>query len=187
MRHLSLLLFMSCALSFISCNDDEGDLISVDLSYDLGPNAAPIFEAGTHMAGARFTSTLTSNFAGQKLDRVDFFLVNTPSNTSIKIYDEGTADTPGPLLYEADVTSTVSPDSWNIHTLTDDVEITDRDLWIAVEFSHTDTRNTIGCDIGPANNNGDRVLIGGQTDWSTFRTFTSSAVDINWNIRGFVK
>lgn len=187
MKHLTLLLLLGCAISFLSCNDDEGDAISADLFYDGDANSAPIFEPGTHIAAARFPRSLTGNFAGQKLDRVEFFLVNTPNNCFIQIYDEGTADEPGALLYEANITSTVSPNSWNSHTLTDDLEISNNELWIAVEFSHTDSRNTIGCDVGPADPNGDRVLVGGEPAWSTFRAFTSSAVDINWNIRGFVE
>jgi len=181
----ALSLLVIC-LSF-SCNDDETVTNDSELSYDQGPNSAPIFGAGVHLAAARFPSPLTEGFSGQNLDRIDFYLVRTPSNTKIRVYDEDTPTNPGTLLYEADVTSTVSPDSWNSHTLTEDLEISGRDLWIAIEFTHSDERNTIGCDIGPAQSNGDWVLEGNQVEWQTFRDFTNNAVDINWNIRGIIE
>jgi len=138
------------------------------------------------LAAARFPASSTSAFTGSKLDKVEFYLVNTPSNTKVRIYDQGTATQPGNLLYEADVTVDVSPNSWNAHTLTEDLDITGRDLWIAIEFTHPDERTTMGCDVGPASANGDWVLEGSELNWMTYRDFTDNIVDINWNIRGFV-
>jgi hypothetical protein len=182
---LSISLF---AITFSSCNDDDDDtnVNNAEFGYDLGPNTAPFFGIGVHEAAARFNSTVTSPFVGQKLDRVEFYLVNTPSNTKVVIYDEGTATQPGPQLYSADVTVDVNANSWNIHTISQDIDITGRDLWIAIEFTHPDERNTIGCDVGPANVNGDLVLEGSELNWMTYRNFTDNVVDINWNIRGYV-
>ena len=188
MKYLSLFFFLGISLAFISCtNDDEADSNGAELFLDAGPNSAPIFEAGTHEAAAKFPRSIMSNFVGQTLDRVEYYLVNVPNNTFVKIYDEGDDDSPGALLYEANVTSDVSANSWNSHALASPITLENRELWISIEFTHNDSRNTIGCDVGPSVNNGDWVLEGTQTTWRTFRDFTSDAVSINWNIRGFVE
>lgn len=184
-----IFLFLSLfvlALTFSCGDDDDTNVNNADLGYDLGANSAPIFGIGVHEAAARFPSSITSNFTENKLDRVDFYLVNTPSNTKVRIYDEGSATIPGLLLYEADVTIDVSPNSWNTHTIDEDINISGSDLWIAIVFTHPDERNTMGCDVGPASTNGDFVFEGSQTNWMTYRDFTNNAVNINWNIRGFV-
>ncbi len=184
-----ILFFLSLslvALTFSCGDDDDNNINNADLGYDLGANSAPRFGIGVHEAAARFPSSVTSSFIDKNLDRVEFYLVNTPSNTKIRIYDEGSATVPGILLYEADVTIDASPNSWNTHTISEDINISGNDLWIAIEFTHPDERNTMGCDEGPASTNGDFVLEGSQTNWMTYRDFTSNAVDINWNIRGFV-
>ena len=186
MKQLFFFLSISLLALTFSCGDDDTNVNDADLGYDLGANSAPIFGIGVHEAAARFNSSTTSAFTGDKLDRVEFYLVNTPSNTKVIIYDEGTATTPGQQLYQADVTVDVSSNSWNTHTLTEDIEITGRDIWISIEFTHPDMRTTMGCDVGPATANGDYVLEGSELDWRTYRDFTDNLVDINWNIRGYV-
>jgi len=187
MKYIFYLLVAFCLVSTLSCKDDDANNIEADLFYDNGINSAPIFEAGTHVAAARFPRSITSNFAGQKLNLVEFYLINTPSTCKIKIFDEGTSTKPGTLLYEANVTSSAQPNAWVQHTLTDNVTITNKDIWLAVEFTHFEANNTIGCDVGPADENGDWVLEGNETEWETYRNFTSDAVNINWNIRGSVE
>jgi len=186
-RLFYFLAIASLAFCFSCKDDDDTSQNSADLQYDLGINSAPIFGAGVHLAAARFTSSVTGSLAGQKLDRVEFYLINTPSNCKIRIFDEGTSSRPGDQLYEADVTNLVSPDSWTSHTLTEDLELANKDIWIAVEVTHPDERNTIGCDVGPANANGDWVLEGNEIEWQSYRDFTNDLVDINWNIRGYVE
>ena len=181
--------FLSIALLSLtfSCSDDEDtNANTAEFGYDFGPNDAPIFGIGAHQAAVRFPSTLTTPFSGNLLDRVEFYLVNTPSNTKIIIYDEGTATQPGPILYEADVTVDVTPNSFNTHIITEDINITENDIWIAIQFTHPDVRNTMGCDVGPAVTNGDFVLEASESEFRTYRAFTNNIVDINWNIRGFV-
>ena len=151
----------------------------------MGPNSAPFFEIGTHEAAVKFPRSIMNNFVGETLDRVEFYLVNVPNNTFVKIYDEGDSATPGAVLYEANISGTVQSDSWNSHTLTTPLEMTGNELWLSIEFTHNERRNTIGCDEGPAVTNGDWVMEADQVGWSSYRDFTSDAVSINWNIRGF--
>jgi len=187
MRSIAFIILLASMATFFSCKDDELTETPNALFYDNGENSAPIFGAGVHIAAARFPRSLTSTFEGQNLSRVQFYLINTPSNCKIRIYDEGTAQSPGAQLYEADVTSLASPNSWNIHELTETIPVTNKDLWIAVEVTHPDERNTIGCDVGPAEANGDWVLEGGEISWQTYRDFTDNLVDINWNIRAYTE
>jgi len=188
MKYIPLFLFLSFSFALFNCNsDDESDSNGAELILDRGPSSAPIFEAGTHQAAARFPRSITSNFVGQTLDRVEFYLVNVPSNTFIRVYGEGSGDAPGTILYESNVTSEVTANSWNSHTLSEEIILSSNELWLAIEFTHSDSRNTMGCDVGPAVTNGDWVLEGSQSAWRTFRDFTSNAVSINWNIRGFVE
>lgn len=188
MRYFSLLLILGLSLAFCGCNnDDENNSNGADLFYDNGPNSAPFFNAGTHQAGVKFPRSLMSNFEGETLDRVEFYLVNLPNNCVVKIYNEGTAQDPGPLLYEADVSTSVNSNSWNEHTLTQPIVLTSNELWIAIEFTHNEQENSLGCDVGPALENGDWVLEADQVGWSSYRDFTSDAVSINWNIRGFIE
>lgn len=188
MKYISILLVLCISLTFFSCNnDDEDNTITADLFYDMGANSAPFFGIGTHQAAVRFPRSLMSSFDGEVLERIEFYLVNLPNNCVIKIYNEGTAQGPGPLLYEADVTTTVNANSWNGHTLADPLTLTSNELWIAIEFTHNEQNNTIGCDVGPAVENGDWVSETDQLGWSSYRDFTSNTVSINWNIRGFIE
>ena len=188
MKYFSLLFVLGFSLIFFNCNnDDENVSNDAELFYDMGANSAPFFGEGTHQAAVRFPRSLMANFEDQTLDRVEFYLVNLPTNCVIKIYNEGTAQVPGPILYEADISTTVNANAWNGHTLTDSLVLTGNELWIAIEFTHTEQNNTLGCDVGPALENGDWVLEADQIGWSSYRDFTSNAVSINWNIRGFVE
>ncbi len=188
MKYISILFLLGISLTFLACNDDEEDnSVTADLFYDMGANSAPFFGMGTHQAAVRFPRSIMSSFEGEALERIEFYLVNLPNNCFIKIYDEGTAQGPGPLLYEADVTTTVNANAWNGHTLTAPLPLSSNELWIAVEFTHNEQNNTIGCDVGPAVENGDWVSEMDQTGWSSYRNFTSDAVSINWNIRGFIQ
>lgn len=188
MKYISLLLALSIGLTFFNCNDgDDGDSNQAELFYDNGSSSAPFFNEGTHEAAVRFPRSIMSNFTEQTLDRVDFYLVNVPNNCVVKVYNEGTDQGPGLLLYEADISTTVRGRSWNTHELTESLVLTGNELWLSIEITLDERSNTIGCDIGPAVDNGDWVSADGELGWSSYRDFTDDAVDINWNIRGVVE
>ena len=67
--------------------------------------------------------------------------------------------------------------------MTRDIDLTDQDIWVAVQFSHIDQQATLGCDPGPAVEDGDWILNGGG--WQTLRGL-SAEVNINWNIRAIL-
>jgi len=167
----------------ISCQDDP-IVIDADLHLDGINFSAPTFNAGTYTCAARFSAGVTTEFFGQEISEIDFYLADIPNQVTVQVFGEGTATEPGTLLYQSDVTSTVIDNSWNRHVLTDGVFISGEDLWIAVEISQTSSIPTIGCDRGPAVPSGDWVNIDGIT-WRTFRDL-SVTESINWNIRANV-
>ncbi len=185
MKLYRLLFFALISAALMSCSDDDGDLFV--LSYDGNNENAPILEAGVHEAGARFTSSLLDGLEGRELESVDFWLAEYPDRCEVLIYDEGTATSPGTLLYSADVTFVTQNFDWNTHVLSTPIEITGDDLWVVIKVEHTEAYQSIGCDPGPAQTNGDWMLSSDDDLWRSFRDRTGNQVSINWNIRGNVR
>ncbi len=185
-----LFLFTALALVLSACNNDDDDDNGPSgntLSYD-GPNAtAPFLPTGLHELAARFTSQELTNYVGQDLAEVSFFLANIPQTCTIKIYGQGTRDAPGTLLYSATVSNSLAPFSWNNHRIQAPIEITGDDLWISIAVTHGGNLQSVGCDAGPADagGNGDRILLDGNGAWSDYRQLANES--INWNIRGIVE
>lgn len=181
---LALTLFLASA-----CNndDDSVDLPTADLAYDGAPQTAPFLPAGEHELAARFPASITSGFQGQFLSEIQFYLVNVPTFCEVRIYGENTGDTPGDLLYSADVSGGIGPNGWNIHPIIGDFEITGEDLWLTLRIQHSSETNSVGCDAGPANPNGDWIFYTGANNWESFRQRSNGEANINWNIRGIVE
>ncbi|MEO0899381.1 MAG: hypothetical protein AAFY71_23420 [Bacteroidota bacterium] len=151
------------------------------LSYD-GPNEnAPEFDPGTYEGAVRFPSNIISAFEGQRLEKVQYYMAAKPSSVTIKVYLKSDDNIPDSLVYSAAVTSEVTANSWNEHTLSNPLTLDRNDLWVSVKFSHVDTLRSLGCDEGPAASNGDWVLLGGG--WTTLR---NAGPNINWNIRAII-
>ena len=182
----SLLYLLAFALTLTACSEDEEPLRSI-LHYDGDNQTAPFLDVGEHEAAARFTASQTATYQGQNLIEVEFYLLNIPSLCEVRVYGENADDEPGNLLYSADVTSSISANHWNTHTLSTPVEITGDDLWISIRLVHNSEINTIGCDFGPAQENGDWIISTSDNAWRTFRDVTSNQANINWNIRGYVE
>ena len=120
------------------------------------------------------------------MTEVEFYIQEKPTDCVLLIYGQGDATSPGTLLYEKNVDSEISSNSWTVHTITDDIEIQDEDIWIVVRLIHNSETRSIGCDEGPAKSNGDLMLGEGETEWKTYRELSGNVVDVNWNIRGIV-
>lgn len=180
MRNLSSLLILFVFL-LSACEKDNSSTNL--LNYDSDNVTAPQFLPGDYEMAARFTPSETGSFQGQFLEEVQVYLLERPSRTEIIIYDEGTADNPGSVLHTQVVSSEVRPNSWNTILLDTPIEIGDKDLWISCKVRHTDPYGTVGCDAGPANQNGDKLFTS-DDGWITLRAFTNQSININWNIRG---
>ncbi|GJM31202.1 MAG: hypothetical protein DHS20C18_02030 [Saprospiraceae bacterium] len=181
------LFFLALALfTFSACQKDDETPQEVDniLQYD-GPNqTGPLLEAGNHEAAVRFTSTQTTPYLGKQLTAVRFFMGLTPAAANLKIYDAGTADAPGALLYSANVLPGMKTGEWTDHILGTPIDITGDDLWISISLKHDVTQQSIGCDAGPNKTNGDWLFSDSDNDWITYINRTGESV--NWNIRGVV-
>lgn len=182
----ALFILLAIVLFGTGCEEDNPTLPEPDLNYD-GPNqSAPFLPDGTHEAAVRFPASETGLFTGQELTAVDFFLQSVPFQTIVRIYGEGTDSSPGQLLHEQNLSTGVTPNSWNRYNLTTPVPITGEDLWISVLVEHNERLASIGCDPGPAVANGDWLLAESRNNWTTLRQYSNQGIDINWNIRGFV-
>lgn len=180
----NLFLLMVSLLFLGACKKDDARPTDT-LSYDGDNQSAPNLSADTYEAAARFDASLIADHVGRNLDRVSFFVGELPSECVVKIYDEGTASEPGALLYSADVSDKITGLDWNNHRLTDPIELTGKDLWIAIRFTHTGTIRSIGCDEGPAATDGDWLYQISDNQWLPLRQ--RLPININWNIRGHIK
>lgn len=179
-----LLLALSVAILMGCKKEDDGVSLPDTLHLDGENQSAPILPAGIYEAAARFDANLTSEYTGRKLESVSFFMGEIPAACVVKIYDEGTPEEPGALLYSADVRSQLSSIDWNEHFLSDPVEITGKDLWIAIRVAHNGDLQSVGCDTGPAVTDGDWLFQNSDNDWLPLRQ--RLPININWNIRGHV-
>ncbi len=185
MKHCTLLLLI-VALFISACNKDDDPRLNADtLHYDGDNAAAPQLPFGEYEASAKFTFSKLERFLGKELYEVNFFTQAVPFNMELIIYGQGDENTPGTVLYNQDLNG-INENSWNDITLNNPIQITGEDLWISLKFSHPEDMRSIGCDPGPAENNGDRMRDYSSGDWTNLRDFTSGEVDINWNIRGQV-
>lgn len=176
------------AASIVSCSSSETMTSSTPQRFTLrydGSNAnAPNLPSATYEAAARFRAAETSALPGGELIEVEFHIAFLPASATVKVYDEGTPTSPGPLLYSADVTASLTQDTWARHALATPVMISGDDLWIAIEFTHALSQRVIGCDPGPAVADGDWLYSSADGMWTPFSQ--RFAISVNWNIRGIV-
>lgn len=178
---------LSCALLYCSENnvtppeDDEDTL----LHYDKEQDSSPFLNGGKYEAAARFTSAQIGARAGRTLTAIQFYIANKPATCVVKIYGAQNTSMPGSLLYSADVSAATQANSWNMHQLTQTITLPSTDIWISIEFSHTARQATIGCDPGPAVQDGDWLFAASDSQWQTLRQRTT--ININWNIRGVLQ
>jgi len=187
----SFLLLLTIAL-FIGCedapnNDDpviEAPLVA--LNYDSSNLTAPQLSAGTYEAAARFTSSQTSSMQDGQLTEVYFYILNAPSSATVKIYKGSSGDFPSSTVYSKSVTSDLESSSWNHHILDTPIDIDQDDIWIAVRFQTSQQSQVMGCDVGPANANGDWLFENADNNWEKLVSRSANEANINWNIRGVV-
>ena len=181
MKKLSFL-FLSFVLLFTACKKD--DIAVAEFYYDGENSSAPYLDAGTYDMAARFTANSTRKYEDRLLKEVEFYFLAKPAKIEVRIFGQGTATEPGDLLYSKDVTTEVSASSWNRHELDTPVRIKGEDLWICIRVVHNSRTTSLGCDVGPANKNGDWIMSHSDNQWTSYRDYTDQNVNINWNIRG---
>lgn len=184
--------FLICLIILFVAGCSEDSVITPELesgeaflNYDGDNLSSPNLEADTYEAAARFTAAATGNAANARLLEVYYYVVQMPATCRVKVYGPNSAGEPGELLYNADVLSNTSSQGWNVHELSSPLTLSGDDLWISIEFSHSDTRAVLGCDPGPAAMDGDWLFANSDNNWIPLNTRTN--IDINWNIRGVVE
>ena len=176
------ILILACTL-FTSCEDDPGPRV---LNYDGANLDAPLFAPGDYEMAARFPISELSRFQGRFLEEIEVYIRDRPARAEIVVYGEGSNFEPGLILYSQIVTPDMRSGQWNTHTLNTPLEIVgDEDIWLAIRVRHTQPMASVGCDAGPAVDNGD-LLEDANGQWTDLRAFTNNAININWNIRGIV-
>ncbi len=185
LRGICLAAFVFFLTNLIGCGESSTEPVDgVSLQYDAGPLSAPFLAAGTHQAAVRFTDAEIGDLAGREILQIQFFIVERPENCTIRIYGQGTDSTPGTQLYSANLGDNVDEGDWNYHTLNQSLQLSSDDIWISVEFSHSDRKATFGCDPGPAVMDGDWLYSNSDQQWLPLSQRTTTS--INWNLRAIV-
>lgn len=165
-----------------SCDSEEPRLYFSDgvLHYDGENQDAPVLAAGQNEVAARFPAELLNPLVGRRLTEIDFFMYDIPGSCLLTVY-EGGINSPGSIIYTVDIKDDLIADQWNTHILDQDLEIGNENLWISLTFDNPSSAKLIGCDAGPQDVNGARILRGSSRTWDTFE------FNINWNIRGILE
>lgn len=192
-----LLILAVSGILITSCKKDDpipdGE---ATLKYDGENNSGPDLEAGYHEMAVYFPSGTMSQYANWKLTEVTWFGSGVDLNIStdscaIKIYDAGSSNTPGALLYEVDVTGTMSASTdqagrWREHLLPTPLTVSGDGIWVTLAFRQDTKRQFIGCDAGPNLANGDWLYSESDGNWETY-VLRSPPESVNWNIRAVVE
>lgn len=181
MRNTFIFALSVLTILFSSCGADD----AYELSYDGSNNDAPLLQAGTYVGAARFPASSFADRVGETLETIEFYLKDVPTSAEVVVFSGGTESVPGTEIYSSAVTLSVNGNAWNLHTLSSTITLGTEDLWLGLRFTQDGDAQVLGCDVGPANDNGDKFQ-SFSGDWVTLRDFSTGTVDINWNIKGYV-
>ena len=177
-------IYLLAFLFLVSCGED--DVIPADrtvLNYDGDNITAPTLAGGLYEFAARFPPVLVSNVEGRSIEQVSFYLYEVPTQLYINISTDETPSLPGEILNTQLVTN-LTPNSWNTITLNEPYPLDGSAVWVGIEVTIDDLIQTVGCDAGPANANGDWLYNESERSWDTFRNLNGESV--NWNIRAVI-
>ena len=150
----------------------------VILNYDDdNADAIGLTNGGTFYVAARFPSAMTYPYADYLLESVYVYTKDMPVNSILKIWGQGTNNSPGALIHEQNFTP--SSDSWKTIDLNMAYKLTGEDIWIGYSVTHDAGAYPAGCDTGPANPNGDWI----STDGINWSHLAGYGLNYNWNIR----
>jgi PKD repeat protein len=153
------------------------------IRWDNGINSgkAGINGGGLFDVAAYFPAATMEQFTGMNLNQVEIYIGDSPISCTLKVYGQGTSNSPGTLIYSQPVTTT--PDSWNLITLATPVYTDGQDLWISYSLNHLDATFPAGIDAGPATAGyGDMISFNG----GAWNTLSAMGYSYNWNIGGYL-
>ncbi|MCG8328320.1 MAG: hypothetical protein MI974_11575 [Chitinophagales bacterium] len=187
MKRIFPFLFLGVVLLFTACQDDDDgpqpqptdDL----LAYDGDNNTGPLLDAGNYEAAVLFPANIIQDYTGRKLNAVTFFIGELPANCEVRVYEGTTNDgRPSNLIFASDVTNGLVAPSWNRLFLDPPITLAEDDIWLSIALTHNQQQQSIGCDAGPNQANGDWLYDNSDGEWITYIQRTQESV--NWNIRG---
>jgi len=178
--------FVALAILFLAaCSNDSGSNSNL-LSFDGDNVSAPELAVGAHELAVQFTADELSGRIGKKLTQIEAFLAPGAVSYKMVVHGPGTDVSPGPIIWEKNITSNVDSQGWIIVNLDSPIEITGEDLWLGVKVVHIQAGQTIGCDSGPRHDGGDWIWDDTSQTWETFLHQTTTEL-VNWNIRGHLE
>ncbi len=160
----------------------------VQLNYD-GPNVtAPLLPTGFYEAAIRLRSAQLAGLEGRQLVEVILFMQEIPTSATVRILEGTSNSTPLNLISSQGVRSELIQDGWSRIQLTSPVTINEQDdLWVTLRFEHTSEAQTLGCDAGPADENGDFLFDGSDNQWQKLSLRSGGGININWNMRAVIE
>lgn len=179
-----LFLLTFSLLTMTACKDDD-EADSGVLNHDGENITGPLLTAGTWQFAVQFPSSQTDDFNGFRMTKIDYFFGAQPAEATLYVYEGGSANQPGNILYQADITNNIQIQNWTSHRLATPITIDGQELWIGIECLLTADGQSLGCDDGPAENGGDWLYSDEDNEWQTYRYRTNESV--NWNIRGILE
>ena len=151
---------------------------------NLVPANAVGFSGALDWEGAmRLTPTELGAYAGWNIIAISWYHWGTTGySQNVKVYDEGTPTSPGPVLTTEPYTT--STQEWVRVDLSNPVTISGSgDLWCSIEISQTAADFVIGVDDGPAvDGKGDWIYYSGGWD-----ELQNLGLDYNWHILAIVE
>jgi hypothetical protein len=159
----------------------------VELHHDSEHNGAGIGAgANTWISAARFDAADVAPYVGvYELAEVKYHIRQaTYTSVLVKIWEGGSDDGPQTEVYSQDVTSEVTANAWNTHTLSEAITLMPgTEYWIGYQITSTGQFPS-STDDGP--------MVPGKGAWIYFQnswnllTDLNSDLDYNWNIRGIL-
>lgn len=196
MKRLPIHFLMLSALVVLFASCDRQNLTPapvieppmVQLNYDGDNLTAPLLPAGIYEAGVKFTPAELVGLDGKTLSQVILFMQDIPVAATVRVFEGTTNGAPETLLSSQGVRSDLEAFSWNQIFLTSPVAIdSDKDLWVTFRFELGQELQSLGCDPGPANENGDYLFENADNLWQKLSARTGGGIDINWNLRAVVE
>ena len=181
LKYFLLVLF---GILFLACSDDndnEPDGTNV-LNYDGDNFTAPTLASGLYEFAVRFPSIITRNVDGRQIEQVSFYLYDIPNALYINLSPDLTPTLPGDIVNTQRV-GNLQANSWNTVTLDTPYLLDGSPVWIGIEVDLPQQMQSVGCDAGPANGNGDWLYDEDNREWATFSARTNNNESVNWNIR----
>lgn len=151
------------------------------MAYSIGLGQLAYWEAAI-----RLTPDELADYYGIYLLEKLMFFISDDSHSKViaKIWEGGSDQGPGTVIYSEDVSSQIKEAGWFSHTLSQPIAlVADKEYWIG--YAITATGYPSGTDSGPMKP-GKGAWMYYNNNWATL-TQISASLNYNWGIRGQVK